>query len=260
MSLLSHFKDTVEVYTKNTMKHADIEHANELAGLIRSTAKDCLNTTDFFNKYFELILRNCREKFIFGDFKNEVSTRPVPQDEIVPCSSSDLLKTFAGFVSNQTPFTVRNKADKDACTFSETGNLYEGLQILLNAVIDNIHSLQGYDDYIVFAAHYYMDGPTTHSGWVSVDKKNVVERYKSRREIFLGAEIWSYDSWIQRNITADMAEPTADLSPEHKQTRTILTGHHWAVFRAHPTMVGLVDSVLTYDTGELSSRCLKYRV
>jgi len=59
------FKDTVEVYyTKNTMKHADIEHANELAELIRSTAKDCLNTTDFFNKYFELILRNCREKFM----------------------------------------------------------------------------------------------------------------------------------------------------------------------------------------------------
>lgn len=29
---------------------------------------------------------------------------------------------------------------------------------MLNAVIDNIHSLQGYDDYIVFAAHYYMDG------------------------------------------------------------------------------------------------------
>ena len=79
-------------------------------------------------------------------------------------------------------------------------------------------------------------GTSQNYPWVSVDKKNVVERYKSRREIFLGAEIWSYDSWIQRNITADMAEPTADLSPEHKQTRTILTGHHWAVFRAHPTM------------------------
>ena len=153
-----HFKDTVEVYyTKNTMKQADVDHANELAELIRSTAKDCLNTIDFFDQYFELILRNCKGKFMrrFGDFKHEV-TRPKPQDEIVPCSAADLLNTFAGLFSSHTPFSVRNKADKDACSFSETGNLYEGLHILLNAVIDNIYALQTYDEYIVFAAHAYI--------------------------------------------------------------------------------------------------------
>jgi hypothetical protein len=79
-------------------------------------------------------------------------------------------------------------------------------------------------------------GTSQNYPWVSVNKKNVVERYQSRRQIFLGSDIWSYDSSIQRNINAGLADPTGDLSPEHTKTRTDLTGHHWAVFRGHPTL------------------------
>ena len=79
-------------------------------------------------------------------------------------------------------------------------------------------------------------GTSQNYPWVSVNKKYVVERYQSRRQTFLGSEIWSYDSSIQRNINAGLADPTGDLSPEHTKTRRDLTGHHWAVFRGHPTL------------------------
>jgi len=85
-------------------------------------------------------------------------------------------------------------------------------------------------------------GQVTHVGTsqnhprVSVNKKTVVEGYQLRRQLFLGPDIWSYDSSIQRNINAGPADPTANLSPEHTKTRTDLAGHHWVVFRGHPTL------------------------
>jgi hypothetical protein len=79
-------------------------------------------------------------------------------------------------------------------------------------------------------------GTSQNYPWLAINKKDVVERYQTRRQLFLGPDIWNYDASIQERIRAGLADPTGDLSAEQIKIRTELSGHHWAVFRGNPTL------------------------
>jgi len=59
----------------------------------------------------------------FGESTGAV-TRRKAADHIIPSTSADVLKKLAEFISDKTPFTIRNNADSEGCSFRQRESMH----------------------------------------------------------------------------------------------------------------------------------------
>ena len=192
-----HSKSQVRVYyTKNEFLDGDDEHTEKLANLVRSTARDpAIDKKTFYQRYFNLIVHGCHGKFSrrFHDLRDQLKKGKRRQEKI-PCTAVDLLELYAEYAKDvNSDSTIRCNADREAKTYSSTGNLFNGLFNALKEMISTVSQDEkgiSVDEFTTLAAHAYVIGHATFSGYLiktSPPLHPLIQSAQNMAEYFCGA-------------------------------------------------------------------------
>ena len=151
--------DTIRVYySKNQLSNRCQTHVEKLAALVRTAAKDSQVTRKKLTyDYFTLILSNARSKFIsrLQNFKDSVLRKP----DFGFTTAQDLIEYLKTGAFDNVPFVCANSADTEAAAFSLTKNLYEGLSIILEKLVENVSTpSESLEYYVKMSFYCYMFG------------------------------------------------------------------------------------------------------
>ena len=160
--------DSIQIYYAKNLEITDAfrSHVEELASLVRSTARDHSFSKDrFIDEYFTLIRRNCGKKFRkrVNDLKHHLlmkSESGLPGYFYVSSVSS--LRTYLQDSSRQNvPFIICHQADLDALNLRKDKNIYAGLSYILETLISKISSISTLQDYVKASQYAYIFGQSS---------------------------------------------------------------------------------------------------
>ena len=151
-------------YSKNQLNDRCQRHVAQLAELIRAAAeKPQVDRKEITYAYFKLMLSNASSKLMsrLHKFKDQVRRPLADYGFKVAQDVVDYLKNSALNKSSVRPV---NRADAEATTHSPTKNLYEGLAIVLEKLIQRASTSSETPDYCVNMSLYcYMFGHSSLS-------------------------------------------------------------------------------------------------
>jgi hypothetical protein len=150
-------------YAKNwALRDQDIAHANEFAMLVRSTAAQDITLHEFQDQYFIFIMRSGRSKFMrcYGEFKATIK-ETIKDAGVLPDSADDMMKIIRDLICENTTSVIRNNADKEVASYSDSNSIYEGLFYALNDCKSSIDIATDLYNFMRLAANAYAVGNST---------------------------------------------------------------------------------------------------
>ena len=150
-------------YAKNwALRDQDIAHANEFAMLVRSTAAQNTTLHEFQDQYFAFIMRSGRAKFMrcYGEFKAAIK-ETIKDSGVLPDSADDMMKIISDLIRENTTSVIRNNADKEVASYSDSNSIYEGLLYALNDCKSSVDTATDLYDFMRLAANAYAVGNST---------------------------------------------------------------------------------------------------
>lgn len=170
--------DTIRVYySKNQVNDRCQAHVAQLAELVRNAAMDPqVNRKQMAHAYFQLMLSNAHSKLIdrLQKFKDMIRRQPPPGD-IGFITTHDLVEYLKGHALDDSAFVIVNSADIEAADYSPSKNLYEGLSIVLENLIDKTSTpLESPEDYMKLSFHCYMFGHSSLTVKIAKEKPQII--------------------------------------------------------------------------------------